>query len=457
MTNFFLLRIILFCAAFGFIVNAQTLPINSYDKIGLGDFNFSENTSTQSMGGLSTIYNSPFGTELNFSNPAANANIKETVFHLGGSYNYSLYKNSKEKNSYGQSNFDRISLGFPINDKVKIGIGFRQNAFLNSEANSITQVSSASNSPTLTINNGGLNNLQSFVSYSASDKLTLGFKTEYIFGNYITEVSSLNKQKIGTAIVNTIIYDVNREISSKSKSNDKLTQGVFTMGAYYKIPFKKKQSFIMGATYGLGTSINFKSEGEVNTETTYALIDSKTNSQLSGNDPNFPIIYKNTSTTTTIPKSIKKADAMQTFSFGVGYEKEEKWMVGTDFQWNKTGVYGNLISPNITYQNRYRVALGGWWLPNKNSYKNYFQRITYRSGLFFEQTPYVLDGNNIKDIGASVGFGLPVGKKTESAINLGLEYINRGTSNGLATQVDYFGLRVGYNFSNKWFNKRLID
>ena len=494
----------LFC----FEINAQiTLPVRSYNKIGLGEFNFNENTSTQSMGGLSTIYLSPTGTEVNFFNPAANSNLEDTAFNLSGSFDYILYKNKAENSSYNQFNFDRISLGLPLGKKIKAGIGFRQNSFLNDESvvkndvvNTINLINTEKNDVNFTnsildskINNGGLNNFQSFISYQVSDRFSLGFKAENISGNFIQDDKKDNDNEFieykpvsntttttpvgaNTMTVTIGVDDIVRRTTiTKNKTTNKINQNVFTLGGYYKIPISKKGSFLIGATYGIGTKIKQEIHKESSVDSTYSVrrdsltkidlsntteIDTIKNSSRFLKQSEISKDYSNKYSNYSIASSSYQKNSItptQNFSFAFGYEMQDKWMLGADFQWNGMGVFGNLIDSQITYQNRYRIALGGWWLPNKNGYKSYFQKVVYKGGVFFEQTPYLVDGQSIKDMGATIGFGLPVGKKTKSSINLGFEYIRRGTSNGLATQQDYFGLRLGLNFVNKWFNERLID
>ncbi|MFA9290769.1 MAG: hypothetical protein ACEQSF_06100, partial [Solirubrobacteraceae bacterium] len=211
---------------------AQTASLLSTETIGLGKFDFANNVSTQGMGGLSTIYQSPFGTELNFNNPAANSNLSQTVFDINGFYGYSSQVITEKDNSVGGFNFNRISLGFPISDKIKFGLSYKQ--FTNANEEKLFSKSTISNGLSFDATdsygktevnsiNGGLKKLESFVSYNYSKSLSLGLNVGYFSGN-IANVSSeiISNQVENPSEIKTIgiedpkNYNIRKNIEAQS-------------------------------------------------------------------------------------------------------------------------------------------------------------------------------------------------------------------------------------------------
>ena len=75
---------------------------------------------------------------------------------------------------------------------------------------------------------------------------------------------------------------------------------------------------------------------------------------------------------------------------------------------------GGTNSP-YNYGKSSRFSLGGFYLPKLNSISSYWERVTYRAGIRFENTGLLVDGsgNNtsfsqIDDFGISFGLGLPL-------------------------------------------------
>ena len=44
-----------------------------------------------------------------------------------------------------------------------------------------------------------------------------------------------------------------------------------------------------------------------------------------------------------------------------------------------------------------------------------------------------------------------------SGIDIGLDFGKRGTTQNNLINQNFINLKVGFNFSDKWFNKRLIN
>ena len=167
---------------------------------------------------------------------------------------------------------------------------------------------------------------------------------------------------------------------------------------------------------------------------------------------------------TEIPASVNNIDVADTklvlptkiaAGFGLG---NRKWFVGADYTFRGTGNQVNRFEnySNVSYENSSKIAIGGFFIPKYDSYKNYFERVTYRAGFRYENTGLVINNTSIKDRALSFGFAFPI-TGTFSSLSIGSEWGTRGTSaNGLIKE-NYFSVNVGLIFNDKWFKKNLYN
>ncbi|MBK5207944.1 MAG: hypothetical protein JJE44_00385, partial [Flavobacteriaceae bacterium] len=159
-------------------------------------------------------------------------------------------------------------------------------------------------------------------------------------------------------------------------------------------------------------------------------------------------------------KGILKSPLKSTIGLGLG--KDNKWYAGVDYSFQNAlelngGVFNNYSK--IDYDKYSKLAVGGFYTPKFNSINSYWDRITYRAGVKFENTGLLVDasGNGtdftaINDFGISFGVGLPMSKQL-SNLNIGFEIGKRGqTTNGLV-QENYVNFRLGLSLNDKWFKK----
>ena len=116
------------------------------------------------------------------------------------------------------------------------------------------------------------------------------------------------------------------------------------------------------------------------------------------------------------------------------------------------------ISPTAvaSYQEATKFVVGGYYIPNYNSFTNYFNKVTYRAGLRFENTGLVINGQAINDSALTFGCGLPLGGSF-SNINVGVELGKKGTTQSNLIQENYVNMSIGFSFNDKWFVKRKYD
>jgi hypothetical protein len=271
---------------------------------------------------------------------------------------------------------------------------------------------------------GGLNKAFISVGYQVTPELSLGVDANYNFGK-IENTAITQKEDIqyGTRIFNR------SDVSGFS----------FNFGAIYKRMISENLEMLGSLTYTPGTS--FTSEN-FRKKATVSIIPAGI---FTINEIDVPI----DDTEFTFPSQ---------FSIGAGIGKPKHWVIGVEYTNEKTSNYTNRSSTfeNVTYTNASKFRLGGYYIPNYNSFGNYFKRVVYRAGARFEQTGLNIDGQDINEFGISFGLGLPVGRLFSNA-NLGFEIGRRGTTDFGLIQENFFNTFLSFSLNDRWFEKRLID
>jgi hypothetical protein len=146
-----------------------------------------------------------------------------------------------------------------------------------------------------------------------------------------------------------------------------------------------------------------------------------------------------------------------TVGFGVMLEKEEKWLLGVEFNqsfWSNFRYYDE----EDRLRNSWTIRVGGQILPDVNG-KNYWSRVVYRAG--FSYGPDYIDlPNPLNQYLISFGASFPVRRSfytnQYTSINTSFEIGQRGDKDN-SLRENFWRLSVGFNLSDVWFNPRKYD
>jgi hypothetical protein len=72
--------------------------------------------------------------------------------------------------------------------------------------------------------------------------------------------------------------------------------------------------------------------------------------------------------------------------------------------------------------------------------------------LKYEKIGLIVNNESIKDVGMSLGAGIPI-PGSFSNVNLGIEFGKRGTTSADLVQENYVNFSVSFSFNDKWFVK----
>ncbi|MBK1897431.1 hypothetical protein [Chryseobacterium paridis] len=412
----------------GYFLNAQSISNSPYATYGIGDVKYDNTIETTSMGGISTAFISDFTSNFNFANPANNTNFELTSIKLEATnennYFKSNYNNTKStKHSTYLSN---ISLAFPISSRVKMGLSYQPYS-----SKSYDIVNSNTVDGTTFANRfrgtGTLNTAQIAASYKVNNEFALGLRANYYFGNLydVNEITASNSELING-------YETKNNIKNFN----------FTLGASYQhLNTRTDKKWTIGATTTFGNTGDMMTDYK-NSTYFYTAGDVKNAESI--------IDQKSTSSKNLLPLQA---------SLGVGYGSENQWFVSGQLDYKK-GESISYFGKTIDFDDTYRISAGGWYLPNYNNFRNYFSRVVYRYGAFYERGGLKIGSNNINKFGISAGVMLPF--KTSSitrmsGLELGIELGKRGTLDNNLINQNFINLRVGFNFADKWFRKSLYN
>lgn len=407
---------------FSLTLFAQESSSSPYSFYGIGDVKFKGTVENRSMGGISVL---PDSIHMNIINPAHYASLKLTNFAIGGTYANSKSKTEIQEGKARRTSLDYLAVAVPVG---KLGIGFGLIPY-SSVGYKIEKRPTSTN---LTYSNytgtGGINKVFVGFGYKLTKDLNIGADIQYNFGTIETTnsryLSGLDFIQYGTRENN--ISDV---------------RGVnFDLGLSYQTKVNSKYSFFSSLTYTPEAKLTFQNSRAIE------LVQFLATGAVSVIETNDIAI---SDTKIKLPSKI---------AFGSGFGEVKKWLVGGEITLLQNSVLSNRFTDiqGATFENTVRYSVGGFFIPNYNSYSNYLKRIVYRGGFRYENTGLVIQNKSINDVAGTFGMGLPL-SGTFSNINIGLEIGKRGTKYYNLVQENYFNISVGLSLSDRWFVKRKYD
>lgn len=404
---------------FTLISFAQQGTSSPYSFYGIGDVKFKGTAENRAMGGL-TIYSDSI--HLNFQNPASYSNLKLTTFSLGGTYLTTDLSTNKQSEKARRTAVDYLAVGLPLG---KFGVGFGLMPYSSVGYNIQSNIAATATNPEEIkqySGTGGINKVFFGVGYALTKKLSVGVDYSYNFGKI---------QTYSFRFIEGIQY------GTREKNLSDITGGTLTAGLNFNTPINKKLNGFASVTYSPDSKLS-----SLNSRNIATIQYSSSGAEILVE----PLDVDVANTNLTIPSKLA-------VGFGLGQNK--KWMLGTEITFQKSSSMGNRFNDinNVNYENSTRFALGGFYIPNYNTFSKYYEKIIYRGGLRYENTGLIINNTAVKDYAVTAGIGLPL-MGVFSNINVGLEYGQRGTTSANLVQENYTNISIGFSLNDKWFQKR---
>lgn len=394
-----------------------------YSALGIGEIIQPYLATNTSMGGLSIAY--PNTRQFNLMNPAL-LGVKEslTTFEAGyGGEARTISQNDMTQKN-GSGNLLYLAISFPIKRGLwSTGIGLVPYSY--ADYNIISQGTVNGKEDEEAMYNfkgdGGLNCIFWSNGIKITKNLSVGAKISYLVGSFNNE---------------TIIeLDQPNSYNSSIRHLSRIRDFNFGFGAIYRLRTGENSSINLGGIYDFQTNLN-------------STVNEFLDRQQKGTGK---VLFSD-----TIINDLKTQLVLPAkYGFGISYVHGIRWLLGADFVAQKWENYTYLGDEKNTLSNSYRGNLGFELIPDANSISSYLKRVIYRTGFYYQTTPYKVNNDQIYDFGINFGVSLPVGQA--SFVNLSFQYGQRDGSLASSIAENYYKISLGLTVNDVWFYRRKVE
>lgn len=408
----FLFGIIALQMALSFPAIAQNGTMTPYSRYGYGILNDNASASQRDMGGVGYAMNS--GRQINVMNPASYASVDSLTFLFDMGINMTtMWQNETvdENNLFDRrtsGGLNYITMEFPIGKYLGASFGILPYSSVGYAFGSTIDHGSEVRQGT-----GSINQFYIGVAGKVYKGLNIGVNVAYLFG------TTYNDSYAYTNSGSSTLFE--RELQVRDWK--------FDIGAQYAFAIARRHRLNLGLVYSPKKDFH----GDA---ITYAY------------DMNQEVAPVETDRI-----GLKGNFSMpETWGTGIGWQYDQRLYVEADFTyqpWSKTKYQGVMQNGDDAQLNdRYKIAAGVQFTPKLRG--NYLQRIQYRAGTFYNRDYLRILGNEVREYGASVGFGLPV-PLLKSIISIGVEWSHRQANPNPLIKENYLGISLGLNINELWF------
>ena len=389
---------------------SNSLTSSPYSLYGLGISNGLNTGKINTLGGTGIAM--PSIDFINNLNPASYGGIlsKSFLYEIGMKVEMKHLNDNSESESRINGNFSNLSLAFPISKNSGLGmtllpyttVGYSITGVeTNIEGSRETFFSNITGS-------GGLNDFKLNYGYSLTNKFRLGVFGSYLFG-------SINEEEIDS--IKNLIFET-------SESN------------YYRgFQFGTGLQYDLSNIISLGAIVNFPTQLEGSQNKTVSI-----EGALPIIDDDFDL------------DSFKIPLEM---GFGLHAKINKNFFINFDYKRNfwdvteQSDYIGKYVNQDI-------FGMGTEYIPQNNSIQ-YWKRIQYRAGFNYDNGYLSINGNKINNYSFTIGAGLPFGRVTNSMLNIGYSYGQKGLISDSLIQENYHILSLNVSLEGRWFYKRKLN
>ena len=423
------LIVVIFFSLFTFAYTAtgQKLINSPYSRFNIGTLEYAGSFRSLGMGSVGTAIRD--NSSIYFSNPASYSSLDTNsfVFDFGIDYGRNFISDGVSKYSSDDLNFHHLIIGFPLAKGWGLAAGVipMSSGFYN-----ITE--------TVTISDPGYDpNIGAYVKYHAGDggltKFFIGsgkqIGKKFSVGANMTLLSGQIKRS------NQIIFSDSYTVFHYNSIEKLELIGInFDFGIQYTASLKNNYFLNIGASLTTGNNYKSKYEHLSLKYTAYNVSDTIT-------------YVSDNSAKTFIPATLR---------LGISFGKKNKFTTGLDFittKWSASKIPG---STGYAADSK-SLLFGAEYIPDKFSNYSFINRVEYRIGGHAGDNYLIINGEQVKEYGASIGIGLPM-RRTISKANLFFDFTRKtgSTSSNLHTE-DYISMGISLNLYDFWFIKRKYD
>lgn len=403
-----------------------------YSIFGVGDVIPQGTAYHKSMGGIGIA--SRNRKVINPLNPAAVTARDSLAFMVDFSLMQydKVYRQGDLKSGANLNNFNDIIISFPIYHHSAMMIGAAPYSGLGYQFGSYETdpalIGQVGNVAKASAGTGGMYQIFAAAGVTLWRRLSLGAEYIYYFGKM---------QKTSTVTYSTSGYN-----GVSSGYNMVLRGHTARFGLQYEPPIGNL-TLGVGATYTLGTNL----KGSV---TDYKI---STGSLVS-----------DTLRYSVNDFSKDKVSLAGDLGVGISLRGGERWRAEVDYtrsDWTGTGIdqvagFANKSASTFTATTAQSFRGGFEFVPNVNDVRYYLRRVSYKAGAYYNQEYFLLDGNQIRTVGVTLGFTLPINNqntKMNNGLSIAVDLGQRGSLKGNQVRERYIGFTIGLNAFDIWFQK----
>ena len=401
-----------------------------YSIYGIGDISKEGTAFNKSMGGVGVATrNRRF---INYLNPAAVTARDSLSFmaDFGLSQSNNVYKQGDLRSAHNTFNIYNFVMSFPIYRSSAFMVGITPFSDTGYDFSSIETdpdiIGQTGNISYDSYGTGSVYNVFAGAGVTLWKRLSLGAEAIYYFGN-LDKVTNMDYS--------------NSSYRSVNSGNDLMIRGTTgKFGLQYEQKLGGDVSMIIGATYRLSTS-------------------------MKGNSINYRYAKQDSVTDTLKYQEgdLRKAGLKFADELGVGISVKggEKWTAEFNYfrsDWRNSGFDSNsgfsVKSDNETFTSTVSQSFRAGFeiVPNRNDIRYYLRKCAYRAGVYYDQSYYRLNGNNVNSMGITLGVTLPV-FRLYNGLTLGVDLGQRASTRNNMIRERYATFMIGFNIHDIWFQK----
>lgn len=411
---------------------AQSGTNSPYSQYGLGVLSDQGNSLNRGMNGVGLALRPH--NQVNYLNPASYSSIDSLsfIFDAGLSLQLTNFKDGDVSRNAKNANFEYVVGGFRAARNLGVAFGVIPVTNVGYNFSTTGSISREDDNTATTYSNtysgsGGIHQVFLGVGFSPVKGLSIGVNGGYLWGELNRTISNSYSDSYSATLTKS------RYCSIASYKLD--------FGLQYDLKLQGEDRLSIGATYGLGHSLNADP----------ALSVINTNSQTGVTDTTKCVAYDG-------------IDLPVQIAAGVAYSHGTKWTVGVDYtlqKWSearfpldKSSAGRMSYAPSTDlYMDRHKINAGVEYCQNTEG-RTFASRIRYRLGASYA-TPYLkingVDGPSETSVSAGVGIPIINGFNNRSILNVSAQWV-RNDSKTLIKE-NTFRINIGFTFNERWFAK----
>jgi hypothetical protein len=399
---------------------------STFSAFGVGVMTDPVQANVQGMGGVGV--SNPQFWYINNLNPALLVYNSFTTFQAG-IVGENLTATDGDKSQQSQDgNMNYLMLAFPLKyGKWSTALSLAPYSTVDYGFSYVVDIENTTQKAIFTERgSGGINQLSWSHGVALGKYLSVGARANYLFSSIENTIGKTVNVSTDQVVI----------LTSNTYKRYNFSDYTFAGGISFHLDSigAKEYRFNLGAVYNL--------DAEVRTDYFETLQRTTQNGLNLGKDT----LVSSQLGDTFIPGSL---------AVGLSFGRRQFWSFGVD---GKVSDYTNFSafekSPTPT-QIGWKVAAGLEVTPDPTSLSSFMKRVTYRTGVSLEESPFLVNSNPLRDFGINFGISAPVSRV--SSVDLGLRWGRRGNIADNTIEEQYFKIYFGITFNDRWFIKRRFD